>query len=163
MQLPLRVLLPLASLSAVSRAVFLSGPGDYAFPDCVNGPLKNNTVCNPSADYMDRASALVSVLSLEELECNVIDATCGSERWGLPRYVTLSAAALSNKCSQKFSYEWWSEALHGLAGSPGVTFAPVGQAYGSASQFPNGKATISSAAAMCSYDPLRRHQPWRDL
>lgn len=94
--------------------------GNYTFPDCVNGPLKNNLVCNTTATYLGRAQALVNNLTLAEIECNVVDATCGVSRLGLPKY------------------EWWSEALHGIAFSPGVSFAGSGQPFSSSSQFPNG-------------------------
>ena len=33
-------------------------------------------------------------------------------------------------------YTWWSEALHGVAGSPGVSFGARGQPYGYATSFP---------------------------
>ena len=33
------------------------------------------------------------------------------------------------------AYEWWSEALHGVAGSPGVNFAPSGD-FSCATSFP---------------------------
>jgi hypothetical protein len=120
MKLKFRAFLSLATLSAAYASP------NYSFPDCVNGPLKSNTVCNAKAAYMDRAQALVAAMTLAELECNVVDSTCGVSRLGLP------------------AYEWWSEALHGLAYSPGVSFGTWGQAFGSASQFPNG---ISLGAA----------------
>jgi beta-D-xylosidase 4 len=50
----------------------------------------------------------------------------GAERLGLPRYA------------------WWSEALHGVAGSPGVTFNRTGGPFSFATSFAN---TITLAAA----------------
>jgi len=41
-------------------------------------------------------------------------------------------------------YAWWSEALHGVAASPGVTFNRSGSAFSSATSFPN---TITMSAA----------------
>ena len=37
------------------------------FPDCLNGPLKSNLICDPTANYLDRATALVDLFTLEEL------------------------------------------------------------------------------------------------
>lgn len=64
-----------------------------AFPDCVNGPLKNNTVCNTSASTGARASALVAALTLEEKFNQTGNAAPGVPRLGLP------------------AYQWWQEAL----------------------------------------------------
>ncbi|ERS96482.1 uncharacterized protein SPSK_01477 [Sporothrix schenckii 1099-18] len=76
----------------------------YTFPDCTNGPLSNNTVCNPKAAPAARAAALVKAMTVDEKLDNLLDASPGAPRIGLP------------------AYEWWSEALHGVAGSPGVKF-----------------------------------------
>ncbi|KAJ8514475.1 hypothetical protein ONZ45_g7995 [Pleurotus djamor] len=89
----------------------------YAFPDCVNGPLRNNGICDTSKTPKERAQALVSVLTVEEL----INRT-GNINPDIPRL------GLS-------SYNFWSEALHGLATSPGVSFAPSGN-FSFATSFP---------------------------
>ncbi|KAL1887759.1 hypothetical protein Sste5346_009997 [Sporothrix stenoceras] len=75
-----------------------------SFPDCVNGPLANNTVCNTKASPSARAAALVKAMTIDEKLVNLVNTSPGAPRLGLP------------------PYEWWSEALHGVAGSPGVTF-----------------------------------------
>ncbi|KAI9700946.1 MAG: hypothetical protein M1820_006591 [Bogoriella megaspora] len=64
--------------------------------DCVNGPLSTNLVCNASAGYQERAQALVSALTLDELI-----SISGNTQYGVPR-VGLPA------------YQVWNEALHGL-------------------------------------------------
>ncbi|KIP06623.1 glycoside hydrolase family 3 protein [Phlebiopsis gigantea 11061_1 CR5-6] len=89
-----------------------------AFPDCINGPLKNNLVCNTSADPVARAKALVNELTLEEMANNTVNAAFGVPRLGLP------------------AYNWWSEALHGVALSPGTNFSTSGQPFSSATSFP---------------------------
>lgn len=90
-----------------------------AFPDCANGPLKSNLVCNASADPVSRAKALVDALTLEELVNNTVNASPGVPRVGLP------------------PYNWWSEALHGVARSPGTNFSTVpGSPFSSATSFP---------------------------
>ncbi|KAK6205303.1 glycoside hydrolase superfamily [Scheffersomyces amazonensis] len=82
---------------------------NYTFPDCQNGPLKHNLVCNPAANYLDRAKALVSLFTLEELYNNTGNTSPGVPRLGVP------------------AYQWWSEGLHGIASSPGVQYAQEGQ------------------------------------
>ncbi|KAI0028412.1 glycoside hydrolase family 3 protein [Vararia minispora EC-137] len=99
-------------------ALFLATHALAAFPDCANGPLSTNLVCNTSANYKDRAAALVAELTLDELAANSVNLAVGVPRLGLP------------------PYNWWSEALHGVASSPGVTFAPRGEDFSFATSFP---------------------------
>ncbi|KAF6762895.1 glycoside hydrolase family 3 protein [Ephemerocybe angulata] len=99
------------------QAVFVHG-ALYSFPDCVKGPLKDNGVCDTTLDPAARAKALVSLFTIEELTNNTVDAAPGVPRLGLE------------------PYEWWSEALHGVAGSPGVKFAAFGEPFGHATSFP---------------------------
>ena len=56
------------------------------FPDCVNGPLANTTVCDTSATAFERASALVGLLTLEEKINNTGNTSPGVSRIGLPPY-----------------------------------------------------------------------------
>lgn len=67
-----------------------------SFPDCVNGPLASNLVCNATADYRARAAALASALTLEELISLTGSTDYAVPRLGLP------------------AYQVWNEALHGL-------------------------------------------------
>ncbi|KAJ3753674.1 glycoside hydrolase family 3 protein [Lentinula raphanica] len=97
-----------------------------AFPDCTNGPLAKNLVCDTSANFMDRAKALVNEFTVAEMINNTGYDTPGVPRLGLP------------------PYPWWSEALHGVASSPGVTFAPPGNNFSFATSFP---APILTSAA----------------
>lgn len=78
------------------------------FPDCKNGPLRNNSVCNTSLDPLTRAKALIEVFTLEEKLNNTGSTSPGVPRLGLP------------------AYEWWNEGLHGVASSPGVNFSSEG-------------------------------------
>ncbi|RDL41531.1 uncharacterized protein BP5553_01510 [Venustampulla echinocandica] len=87
------------------------------FPDCINGPLSNNAICDYEADPYERATALVKLFTFDEKIINTQNKSPGVPRIGLPRY------------------EWWSEALHGVAGSPGVSFTPSGN-YSYATSFP---------------------------
>lgn len=59
------------------------------FPDCVNGPLSNNTVCDTNASVADRAKALVAVLTVDE-KFNLT----GNTSPGVPRLGI-------------YSYQWW--------------------------------------------------------
>ncbi|KAJ9645248.1 hypothetical protein H2199_003254 [Coniosporium tulheliwenetii] len=89
----------------------------FGFPDCVNGPLSNNTVCDTTADPLDRATALISLFTTEEKLNNTGSVSPGVPRLGLP------------------PYQWWQEALHGVALSPGVNFSTSGN-YSYATSFP---------------------------
>ncbi|KAJ3563995.1 hypothetical protein NP233_g8585 [Leucocoprinus birnbaumii] len=90
---------------------------NYSFPDCANGPLKSTVVCDTSKSPATRARALIQMFTDEELTQNTDNVSPGVPRLGVP------------------SYQWWSEALHGVAGSPGVSFASSGE-FSSATSFP---------------------------
>ncbi|KAI1488933.1 glycoside hydrolase family 3 protein [Biscogniauxia mediterranea] len=87
------------------------------FPNCESGPLASNQVCNTTLDPWSRATALVAALSSSEKISNSWDNSPGVSRLGLP------------------SYEWWNEALHGVARSRGVQFADSGN-FSYATSFP---------------------------
>ncbi|KAK4995597.1 hypothetical protein LTR66_004626 [Elasticomyces elasticus] len=89
----------------------------FGFPDCVNGPLSKNTVCDITASPLDRATALISLFTTEEKLNNTGSVSPGVPRLGLP------------------PYQWWQEALHGVALSPGVNFSSSGN-YSYATSFP---------------------------
>ncbi|KAG5715415.1 putative exo-1,4-beta-xylosidase bxlB, partial [Termitomyces sp. T112] len=116
---PLRYLLWLAPYLGVALG--------FAFPDCVNGPLKSNAVCNRTQDAATRAQALIALFTDDELMANTVNFSPGVSRLGLP------------------GYQWWSEALHGLSTSPGtgVVFTPSGN-FSSATSFPE-PITLGSA------------------
>ncbi|KAL2870565.1 beta-xylosidase XylA [Aspergillus lucknowensis] len=67
-----------------------------SFPDCTSSPLSRSLVCDRSADPHDRAAALVSLFTLEELVNNTGNTGLGVPRLGLP------------------NYQVWGEALHGV-------------------------------------------------
>jgi beta-D-xylosidase 4 len=67
------------------------------FPDCESGPLSNTAACNTSANYYERAQALISLFTLEELIANTQNNAPGVPRLGLP------------------NYQVWNEALHGIS------------------------------------------------
>lgn len=69
---------------------------DYSFPDCGKGPLANTLVCDKSASAHERAAALVSLFTLEELINSTGNHILAIPRLGLPEY------------------QVWNEALHGL-------------------------------------------------
>lgn len=93
--------------------------GNPSFPiDCSNSPLSSESVCDTSLSHEARASSLVSLMTLEEKTYQLIDASTGSIRLGI------------------LPHEWWNEALHGVAGSPGVIFSSSGGEWSYASSFP---------------------------
>ena len=67
-----------------------------SIPDCESGPLSTNLVCDSSANYKERAAALISAFTLEELINNTGNTAPGVPRLNLP------------------PYQVWNEALHGL-------------------------------------------------
>ncbi|KAJ5764789.1 hypothetical protein N7520_004348 [Penicillium odoratum] len=69
---------------------------DLGFPDCENGPLSKTLVCDSSATAYDRAAALISLFTFEELVNSTGNTIPAIPRLGLP------------------PYQVWSEALHGL-------------------------------------------------
>jgi beta-D-xylosidase 4 len=75
-----------------------------SFPDCKSGPLSSFPICNQSLTSRQRAADLISRMTISEKISHMITTADTIPRLGLPKY------------------EWWSEALHGLAYSPGVFF-----------------------------------------
>ncbi|KAF2028145.1 glycoside hydrolase [Setomelanomma holmii] len=98
-------------------AAFCYVLGAYAlFPDCTNGPLKNETICNKSASPLARAKSLVALYSLEEKINATSSGSPGVRRLGIP------------------PYQWWNEGLHGIAG-PYTNFSKQGD-YSYSTSFP---------------------------
>jgi beta-D-xylosidase 4 len=75
-----------------------------SFPDCKFGPLANFPICNQSLPSRQRAADLISRMNITEKISRMTDGSDAIPRLGLP------------------GFEWWSEALHGIGGSPGVHF-----------------------------------------
>lgn len=92
------------------------------YPDCVGGPLKSNLVCDQTAPPAARASALVAAMSNSDKLANLVNNAPGFSRLGLS------------------AYQWWNEALHGVAHNRGITWANSGQ-YSAATQFPQAITT----------------------
>jgi beta-D-xylosidase 4 len=88
-----------------------------SFPDCKSGPLSTFPICDTSLPSRQRAADLVSRMTTAEKIPRMVNDANAVPRLGLPRY------------------QWWSEALHGVAYSPGVSF---GGDLPSATSFPTG-------------------------
>ncbi|CAF5110493.1 unnamed protein product, partial [Rotaria sp. Silwood1] len=86
----------------ITLIVWTNGQSDN-FPDCKSGPLSSFPICNQSLPSQQRAVDLISRMTLVEKISHMITTADAISRLGLPKY------------------EWWSEALHGLAYSPGVS------------------------------------------
>ncbi|CAL5871232.1 uncharacterized protein PFLUO_LOCUS5480 [Penicillium psychrofluorescens] len=132
----LSVMVPSPELRSTIDVYQISNPstGNYnpTLPDCSRDPLCSHAVCDTSLSVSDRAAALVSSLTLQEKIDNVQGSASGVPRLGIP------------------SYQWDSEALHGVADSTGVLFqTPLGVNFSSATSFP---APLSIAASFD--DPL---------
>lgn len=86
---------------------------------CQTNPFCANRACNASLTQDERIAALLAQMSVGEKATNMVNSATGVPRLGLP------------------AYEWWSEALHGVASSPGVTFnSPNGSNFSYATSFP---------------------------
>ncbi|KAH8890713.1 glycosyl hydrolase family 3 N terminal domain-containing protein [Thozetella sp. PMI_491] len=90
---------------AISFAVVCIGQvHGGVLPDCTKAPLASNKICDAKLSPRERAAALVAAMQVSEKLANIVSKAQGASRLGLP------------------SYNWWSEALHGIAGAPGVSF-----------------------------------------
>ncbi|KAK1751093.1 glycoside hydrolase superfamily, partial [Echria macrotheca] len=108
-----RFLLALASAVAVTaQAPF------QPFPDCDGGLLATNQVCNRTLSPPERAAALVAAMTTDEKLQNLVSKSQGAPRIGLP------------------AYNWWSEALHGVAYAPGTQFHNGPGEFNSSTSFP---------------------------
>ncbi|KAJ7226907.1 glycoside hydrolase family 3 protein [Mycena pura] len=101
----------------LSLGLYAASPATAAFPDCVNGPLASNPVCDTTKDPITRAKALIARFNTTELIANTVNQSPGVARLGLP------------------AYQWWNEALHGLATGHGISFASSGN-FSFATSFP---------------------------
>ena len=106
---PLLVLATLALLTVTASA--------FQFPDCQSGPLAGKPICDESLPYMTRARWMARQLNVTEKVSRLINGSPAIDRLGLP------------------AYEWWSEALHGVAYAPGVYFPDSGN-FSCATSFP---------------------------
>jgi beta-D-xylosidase 4 len=77
---------------------------NVSFPDCKSGPLSTFQICNQSLPSRQRTADLISRMNTSEKISQLVNSAAAIPRLGLPEY------------------QWWSEALHGVANSPGVHF-----------------------------------------
>ena len=85
---------------------------------CDLPPMCSTSLCDTSLTIQERAASLVASMTLDEKIANSVDGAPGVSRLGLP------------------SYEWWNEALHGLAFSKGVLFQKTSIEFNSSTSFP---------------------------
>ncbi len=114
------------SLLQITNPESSSGASNAFTPVCETSPLCSKKICDTSLTTSQRIASLINELTLEEKVLNLVDASAGAERIGLP------------------SYEWWNEATHGVGSAPGVQFTTKPMNYSYATSFPE---PILSAAA----------------
>ncbi|KAL2165694.1 hypothetical protein VTG60DRAFT_3980 [Thermothelomyces hinnuleus] len=102
-------------MSAVAYG--LDGPFQ-TYPDCTKPPLSDIKVCDRTLPEAERAAALVAALTDGEKLQNLVSKAPGAPRIGLP------------------AYNWWSEALHGVAHAPGTQFRDGPGDFSSSTSFP---------------------------
>jgi xylan 1,4-beta-xylosidase len=56
---------------AALTSTYVMGLGE--FPDCANGPLAKNLVCDSTAAPGARAAALVAIMTVEEKMANLVE------------------------------------------------------------------------------------------
>ncbi|KAL2801699.1 glycoside hydrolase superfamily [Aspergillus granulosus] len=110
---------PWQCLSALSLGLTIPALSlaQTSYPDCSKAPLNYLAICNTTIDPLTRARSLISALTLEEKIANTGHEASGAPRLGLP------------------PYNWWNEALHGVAEKHGVTFEDEGE-FSYATSFP---------------------------
>ncbi|CAF3918743.1 unnamed protein product [Rotaria sp. Silwood1] len=74
------------------------------FPDCKSGPLSTFPICDQSFSSRQRAADLISRMTTAEKITQMVTTAEAIPRLGLPKF------------------EWWSDGLHGVGYSPGVSF-----------------------------------------
>jgi len=104
-------------LALLAFASFTNGQVANTYPDCVKGKLAGTPICDETQPVLTRAKYLVSLMNVTEKAIRLQNTAPAVDRIGLP------------------AYQWWSEALHGVAGSPGVAFANSGD-FSCATSFP---------------------------
>lgn len=63
----------MARILLVSAVLALGQLAACGYPDCVNGPLASNGVCNMGLDPSERAKALVAAMTIEEKLANMVE------------------------------------------------------------------------------------------
>jgi beta-D-xylosidase 4 len=109
---------------------------NVSFPDCQSGPLSTFPICNQSLPSYQRAADLISRMNTTEKISQLVNLAAAIPRLGLPQF------------------QWRSEALHGLAYSPGVSF---GGDLPAATSFPmpiNLGATFNMSLVHCMGDVI---------
>ncbi|KAK0624126.1 glycoside hydrolase family 3 protein [Immersiella caudata] len=109
-----------AVLGCVLASLATSVSAGVKYPDCSSGALRTNLVCNTSAPPEARASALVAAMGNSDKLANLVNNAPGFPRLGLS------------------AYQWWNEALHGIAINRGITW---GGQFSAATQFPQAITT----------------------
>jgi beta-D-xylosidase 4 len=61
-----------SSTASALSAAFLVSTALAIGPDCVNGPLKDNKICDLTASPRERAEGLVSALEIQEKLDNLV-------------------------------------------------------------------------------------------
>jgi hypothetical protein len=100
------------------------------FPDCTSGPLSHLAVCDAGQPVTIRAVSKVAAMNLSEKASRLQNGSSAVTRLWLP------------------AYQWWSEALHGIMGGHGVSFATEGP-YRCATSFPEPLGLARSSIAPC--------------
>lgn len=58
---------------ALAAAISAQSATAFEYPDCADGPLADNTVCDVTASPADRAAALVKAMKIEDKLQNLVE------------------------------------------------------------------------------------------
>ena len=74
--------LSVSCLVGMSAAVYGLDAPFQTYPDCTDGPLAENKVCDRSLPPAERAAALVDALTNEEKLANLVRYVMPGDKWG---------------------------------------------------------------------------------
>ncbi|KAL1836538.1 hypothetical protein VTJ49DRAFT_5035 [Mycothermus thermophilus] len=128
-----------STLAITFAALAPSVRAGITYPDCTNGPLRTNLVCDRTAGSSARAAALVAAMNNNEKLANLIKCVLFTS------HLSCSADPRSNSPGVSrldlAPYQWWNEALHGVAHNRGITW---GGQFSAATQFPQAITTAAT-------------------
>lgn len=107
-----------------------------SYPDCTNGLLATNGVCDTKLSPPARAKALVSAMNVQEKLQNLMRYVCPLPLPKTDRVLTLPSKGKGATRIGLPAYHWWGEALHGVAYAPGTQFRKGEGDFNSSTSFP---------------------------
>ena len=70
--------IPSGLLATMAVSGLINGAMSVQYPDCVSGPLHNNSVCQMGLDPAQRAAAVVAAMTIDEKLVNLVECAAPS-------------------------------------------------------------------------------------